>query len=490
MPSRHYRTALALLGSAAALLLAPLIGGADTAVPPPPAPVQSAPAPLSVADGTAIQAVLQGAPAQGIAAPNLAADVAQLAGSDANGQALAQTKLARAAIAYASAEHGMSLDPTSLDDDFALRAPFDAAGEFAAARASGKVGAWLAAQTRRDPAYLALVDARARYEDIDGHGGWGTIGAGKPVRAGQRDRRAPALRQRLAAEGYDAPAPADPKAANVFDAALAKALADFQGHHGLKADGVLTAPTLAALNVSAHDRLTALDVNLERARWLPIAMPDTRIEADIAGPDVTLIQNGQPALAMRAVAGETKRPTPSFASEVTAVEFNPPWIVPNDIARKELYPKGRGYLARNDFHVVGGKLVQHAGPKSSLGYVKFVIPDNFQVYMHDTPARSLFALDKRWRSHGCVRLADPRGLAAALLGWDAARVDQTIAAGATRTYALKDPIPVYMVYRTASVAADGHVSFRADVYGWDAEIAAALAGAPEPKDTHGDAAGV
>jgi murein L,D-transpeptidase YcbB/YkuD len=193
---------------------------------------------------------------------------------------------------------------------------------------------------------------------------------------------------------------------------------------------------------------------------------------------------------MRAVAGQTKRPTPSFASEVTAVEFNPPWIVPNDIARKELYPKGRGYLARNDFHVVGGKLVQHAGPKSSLGYVKFVIPDNFQVYMHDTPARSLFALVKRWRSHGSVRLADPRGLAAALLGWDAARVDQTIAAGATRTYALKDPIPVYMVYRTASVAADGHVSFRADVYGWDAEIAAALAGAPEPKHTHGDAAGV
>jgi L,D-transpeptidase YcbB len=500
MPSRHHRIALALLGSAAALLLAPLIGGADTAVPPPPppaaqsapppAPVQSAPAPLSVADATAIQATLQGAPAQGIAAPNLSADVAQLAGSDASGQALAQAKLARAAIAYARAEHGMSLDPASLDDNFALRAPFDAAGEFAAARASGKVGAWLEAQTRRDPAYLALVDARARYEDIDGHGGWGTIDAGKPVRAGQRDRRAPALRQRLAAEGYDAPAPADPKAANVFDAALAKALAEFQDHHGLKADGVLTAPTLAALNVSAHDRLVALDVNLERARWLPIAMPTTRIEADVAGPDVALFQDGQSALAMRAIAGEVKRPTPIFASQVTGVEFNPPWIVPNDIARKELYPKGRGYLARNDFRVVDGKLVQHAGPKSSLGYVKFQIPDNFQVYMHDTPARSLFALDKRWRSHGCVRLANPRGLAAILLGWDAARVDQAIAAGATRTYALKDPIPVFMVYRTAWVDTDGHASFRADVYGWDAEIAAALAGNPEPKHTHGDAAGV
>ena len=342
MPSRQHRTALALLAGAAVLLLVPLLGAAGAAGPPAPPPPAAAPpaAQLSVADATAIQAVLQAAPAQGIAAPNLAAEVAQLAGSDAGGQELAQAKLARAAIAYARAEHGMSLDPAALDDDFALRAPFDAAGEFAAARASGKAGAWLQAQTRRDPAYLALVDARARYEDIDGHGGWGTIPAGKAVRAGQRDRRAPALRQRLAAEGYDAPAPADPKAANVFDAALAKALADFQGHHGLKANGVLTAETVKALNVSAHDRLIALDVNLERARWLPIAMPPTRIEADIAGPDVTLFQDGKATLAMRAVAGEVKRPTPLFASQVTAVEFNPPWIVPTDIARKELYPKG------------------------------------------------------------------------------------------------------------------------------------------------------
>ena len=219
-------------------------------------------------------------------------------------------------------------------------------------------------------------------------------------------------------------------------------------------------------------------------------MPTTRIEADVAGPDVALFQDGQSALAMRAIAGEVKRPTPIFASQVTGVEFNPPWIVPNDIARKELYPKGRGYLARNDFRVVDGKLVPHAGPKSSLGYVKFQIPDNFQVYMHDTPARSLFALDKRWRSHGCVRLANPRGLRRHPARLGAARVDQAIAAGATRTYALKDPIPVFMVYRTAWVDADGHASFRADVYGWDAEIAAALAGNPEPKHAHGDAAGV
>ena len=523
MPPKRYRILPSLIAGAATLALAPFLTAADTATAPPPAGQPAAQAPLSAADGDAIAAVLRDAPNQGIAAPNVAADVAQLA--DPGQQAGAEARLARAAIAYARAEHGMSLDPPSIDDDFALRAPFDAAGEFAQARASGQVGQWLAAQTRKDPAYLALVDARARYEDIDGHGGWGVIASGKLLKAGMIDSRVPALRTRLAAEGYDAPAPAaDPVAgdntgdaaaaggkvapvrpahsrhgraraaraapsADLFDPALAKALADFQDHHGLKADGVLTPATLAALNVSAHDRATALAVNLERARWLPIEMPATRIEADIAGPDVTLFQDGASTLTMRAIAGETKRPTPTFASEVTGVEFNPPWNVPADIARKELYPKGPGYLARNDFHVVNGRLIQRAGPKSSLGYVKFEIPDRFAVYMHDTPARTLFALDKRWRSHGCVRLADPRGLAAVLLGWDPAAVDQAIAAGATKTYALKAHIPVYMIYRTAWVDDDGHANFRDDVYGWDAEIAAAMTGAPAPKVTH-DEAGV
>jgi murein L,D-transpeptidase YcbB/YkuD len=487
MSPKHHRIASVLVRGAAALALIPLLTGAETAALAPATLAPSGQPSLSLADAAAIQTVLQGAPAQGIYAPNVAADVAQLSTPDA---AAAEARLARAAIAYARAEHGMGLDPKSIDDDFALRGPFDAAGEFAVARASGRVAAWLDAQTRRDPAYLALVAARARYEDIDGHGGWDRIASGKPIRAGRPDRRVAALRQRLAAEGYDAPAPADPKVAGVFDPGLAKALADFQDHHGLKPDGVLTSQTLAALNVSAHDRLATLDANLERARWLPVTMPETRIETDIAGPEVALFQEGKPTLAMRAVAGEPDRPTPMFAAAIDAVEFDPPWIVPNDIARKEIYPKGAGYMARNDFHVVDGRLEQRAGPKSSLGYVKFDIPDNFQVYMHDTPARSLFALAKRWKSHGCVRLAAPRQLAAILLGWDAAQVDQAIAAGQTKTYDLKTPIPVYMVYRTAWVAPDGHASFRADVYGWDAEIAAALAGSPLPKRTHNEGADV
>jgi murein L,D-transpeptidase YcbB/YkuD len=155
--------------------------------------------------------------------------------------------------------------------------------------------------------------------------------------------------------------------------------------------------------------------------------------------------------------------------------------VPPDIAAKELYPKQRrspGYFARNDFYVSGGQLIQRAGPKSSLGYVKFDIPDAFDVYLHDTPARTLFARDKRWLSHGCMRIENPRDLAAALLGpqgWNRTTVDAAIAAGATRTVRLKTPVPVFVVYRTVVADAAGHASFRSDVYGWDAELEAALA---------------
>jgi murein L,D-transpeptidase YcbB/YkuD len=247
---------------------------------------------------------------------------------------------------------------------------------------------------------------------------------------------------------------------------------------------VLDAATTAALNVSAKDRLAAIDVNLERARWLPIALPTQRIEADIAGPQVTLVVDDKPVLTMRAVAGSPTRRTPTFASVVDAVEFNPPWYVPADIARRELLPKGAGYLASHGFVVHGGSVMQRAGPRSALGYVKFDVPDPFAVYLHDTPTRSTFASNQRWRSHGCMRLQMPRELAAALLapqGFTPASIDAAIAAKATRTVPLKTATPVYVIYRTAEAGDDGKVTFRADVYHWDAELAAALAGHPLPR---------
>ncbi len=439
-----------------------------------PAPVVASPPPLTSVERQAIADAIAAAPSQGLPAIAVGAPAA---GGDPD------QPLMDAAIAYARAERGLVASPRSIDSNFALKPADNVAAQVEAARSSGAVAAWIGAQARVDPAYLALVRMRDDYEAIVAAGGWPTLPVGAPLKVGASDARVAVLRQRLATEGYgSAPvSPLDPAALTLFDPALAAALASFQEHHGLKADGVLAAGTLAALNVPAAARLAAIEANLERARWLPGRMPPLRIEVDIGGPDATLFDGGAPVLTMRAIVGRPDRRTPTFVSSVTAVKFNPPWIVPAGIAAREIFPKARrspGYLARNDYYVVNGQVIQRPGPKASLGYVKFEMPDPFGVYLHDTPARTLFARDKRWLSHGCMRLEKPRELATALLagqGWDRAAVDAAIAAGATRTVALKVQPPVFVVYRTVLADTDGHARFRPDVYGWDAELSAALA---------------
>jgi murein L,D-transpeptidase YcbB/YkuD len=479
-----------------AAALAPAPAHAEPPPPPqaaaltPPAPLAP---PLTAQDAKAIQDMLASAPAQGLASVDVSAAVAGVASADPIARQQAEDALSQAAIGFARAEHGLVADPRSIDANFALKAPYDAAADFKAARAGGRIAAWAAAQVRADPDFLALVKVRGQYAAIVKAGGWSALPAGKLLKAGASDPRVPLLRQRLLAEGFDAaPAPVatepaaqakDADAAakeDLFDPNLAAALAAFQAAHGLKADGELTTATTAALNVPAEHRLAAIDANLERARWMPIQPPLNRVEVDTGDPQAALFIGGQPFLAMRAIVGQPTKRTPTFASKVVAIVFNPPWIVPSNIAAAELYPKERrspGYFARSGFYVAGGQLIQRAGPKAALGYIKFDIPDPFSVYMHDTPSRSLFAKDKRWLSHGCMRLQNPRDLAAALLapqGWDRPAVDAAIAARATRSYPLKVQTPVFVVYRTVVTDGAGHAVFRPDVYGWDAKLGAAL----------------
>jgi L,D-transpeptidase YcbB len=491
MPRAAFLAPLAL----AAVLAAGSCWGAAPPAPSPPPPSTALqpppPPPLSAAEARAITQALADAAGQG-----LPATLAALPQTGASDQALAD-----AAVAYARAEGGLIAHPEALDPNFALKGADDAAARFQAARGAGQIAAWIATLGRTDPDYLALVRAREAYATMVKAGGWQPVAAGKPPKLGAGDPRVPLLRARLTLEGYlSAPSTAPallapltlaaqaaagaPAAApdELFDAELAAALAVFQTHHRLKADGVLTAATLAALNVPAETRLAAIEANLERARWLPDRLPPGRIEVDLAGPDATLYAADRPVLTMRAIVGRPDRQTPIFVSKVTAVKFNPPWIVPADIAAREILPKERsspGYLARNDYYLDGAQVIQRPGPKAALGYVKFEMPDPFGVYLHDTPSRTLFARDQRWLSHGCMRLEKPRELAAALLApqaWDRAAVDAAIAAGATRSVPLKVQPPVFVIYRTVAAAADGRMMFRPDVYGWDAEIAAALAG--------------
>lgn len=380
-------------------------------------------------------------------------------------------------LRHATRELGQRVRPREIDPFWALAPPpRPVAAEAQAARDKGQLGLWMLGLGPSDPRYRALQAIRCRYRTIVDAGGWTVVPAAAAAREAPASALA-ALRTRLASEDY---LPAAEPRPGAGDVSLKKAVADFQTHHALAPDGVVGAKTLAAMNVSAEARLAQIDANLERWRWLPRLSPN-RFEVDVGGAEATLFVEDAPRLAMRAIVGDPRHRTPLFASRLESVVFNPPWNVPPSIARNELEPKERrepGYLARNDFVRVNGGLQQRPGPLNALGQVKFDFASPFGVYLHDTPARAAFGQANRWRSHGCMRLQDPRGLAAAVLapqGWTPERVEAAIAPGATNRVPLARPVPLYVAYWTVVVAADGAPVFRPDPYHWDEKLLQAMA---------------
>ena len=218
-----------------------------------------------------------------------------------------------------------------------------------------------------------------------------------------------------------------------------------------------------------------------------ILVPPARAEVNIADASLVFFEPGQTPLAMRAVVGEPKKQTPMFTDRIKAVVLNPPWNVPEDIARSEILPKMRkdpGYAAREGFVIkANGEVQQLPGPKCALGAIKFDLDNPFGVYLHDTPAKSLFGQPKRDLSHGCMRLEQPNLLAKRLLldnpQWPADSIDAAILTGKTLRIPVKDPPALYVVYWTALAAADGGVTFRADAYGWDRQLTELLKASPK-----------
>lgn len=406
-----------------------------------------------------------------------------VAGAEALGEQLGvvtdDASLVEAARRHAEITLGQRIVPPAIDPMWSIAPPRRNAGaELQAALAEGRLAAWLNGLAPADPQYRLLSQARMRYARLAAAGGWPPV-SGAAARSARPDFPTD-LRARLIAEGY---LPVETEGSFASDAAVKKALAAFQQVHGLAVDGALGPQTLAELNISAAERVDQIDANLERLRWSP-PLPADRAQVDIGRAELTLYQAGAPRLQMRVIVGDPGHHTPMFASRLEAVVLNPPWNVPASIAAKELYPKEAahpGYLARNHIRVVDGQLQQAPGPKNSLGRLKFDLPSPFGVYLHDTPARSLFAQTNRALSHGCIRLEQPRELAAILLapkGWTAQALDTAIEAGPTLRIALPRQTPLYVVYSTAWVDGDGAVNFRKDVYGWDHRLVQALAARP------------
>jgi len=225
---------------------------------------------------------------------------------------------------------------------------------------------------------------------------------------------------------------------------------------------------------ATEKRLQQLAVNLERLRWLPRVIPPDRVVVNAAIARLQLVRNNQPVFTTRVVVGETDKQTPEFQSTINDILFNPPWNVPRSIVHKEILPKlaaDPGYLSSHHMRWrSGGAIQQEAGPYSALGRLKFEMTDRYDVYLHDTPQKSLFQSAARMMSHGCVRVENPRALAALLLGQSPEAIDKAIAAGSTTRRPLPTPLPIFILYQTAFVESDGSIQFRSDPYERDDEI--------------------
>jgi murein L,D-transpeptidase YcbB/YkuD len=353
-----------------------------------------------------------------------------------------------------------------------------------------------------DEEYHALQKELARFRGLVSKGGWKPIAAGKALKRGQSDspERIAALRARLEAEGIEvpaatsSPAPASDGGASksgsriasgaVYDDGLAAAVAQFQARHGINVDSALGKETVDALNVPAEYRLGQIAANLERHRWLPRSLGTRYIYVNVPAFQLKAFDKGEPVLEMKVIVGQEyeDKATPVFSDSMETVVFRPYWNVTPDIQAKEIEPKlasDPGYLAANDMEYwnEGGtrRIRQRPGPKNSLGFVKFLFPNDFNIYLHDTPNHELFDKDVRAFSHGCIRVEKPAELAQWVLGWDASKVDQAMREGPdNRSVKLPKKIPVYITYGTAYLR-DGQLYFGNDLYHRDDELVKAIA---------------
>ncbi len=322
--------------------------------------------------------------------------------------------------------------------------------------------------------YAALKKELALYYDIAKKGGWPVIPVVKSsLKNGASDAAIPAIKKRLQLT-LDMPG-ADSSA--LFTDTLENAVKQFQRRFGYKQTGIITPALVKDMNVSAEKRVAQILLNMDRMRWLPQKPKGNLIIVNIPEFMLHVFDGDSVLFDMVVVVGKVGNNTMMFNGELNQVVFSPYWNVPPSIIKSEILPamqRNPNYLARKNMEQIGNAIRQRPGPGNALGKVKFIFPNSFNMYFHDTPSKSLFNEDKRAFSHGCIRLSEPQKMAEWLLRNDPSWTREKIVSAMNQTsekgVRLKDPVPVFIIYYTAWVDHDGLLNFRDDVYRHDSEL--------------------
>jgi murein L,D-transpeptidase YcbB/YkuD len=332
--------------------------------------------------------------------------------------------------------------------------------------------------------YKQLKKELLRFYDIEKKGGWKTVSFGKKTsyKTGDTALVIRHVKERLRVAGDFNSADTSKKFTKELEGAVKQAEARF----GLKADGVLDASLIKSLNVPVEERIQQMLINMERMRWMPKEPEKNRIVVNIPAFKLFVYEDAQKVFDMDIVVGKAANQTVVFNNQLKHIVFSPYWNVPESIVKNEILPAMRrnpGYLSRNNMEKTGTTnglpvIRQRPGGNNSLGRVKFLFPNSFNIYFHDTPAKSLFNRESRAFSHGCIRLSEPKKLAEYLLrnnnDWTSERIDKAMQSTKEQWVGLPQTIPVTIAYFTAWIDNEGLLNFREDIYGHDKKLAARM----------------
>ena len=328
--------------------------------------------------------------------------------------------------------------------------------------------------------YKNIKGYLAKYMDVAKKGGWPVIQTtAKSIKPGSASPAILTIKKRLLLSGdYKGQDTTD-----MYDPSLEEAVRSFQERHGYTPDGIIAASTIKEMNISVEETIQKLLINLDRMRWMPSKPSGNLIVVNIPEFVMHVTEGSKKVFDMNVVVGKEGNGTVMFTDELNQIVFSPYWNVPESIVREEIVPsmnKNPNYLAAHNMEIVSQQgdlpvVRQLPGGKNALGKVKFLFPNSFNIYFHDTPSKSLFKQDKRAYSHGCIRLAEPEKMANYLLAnnpeWTPEKINEAMNAGEEKFVTLKNPIPVFITYYTAWVDEQGRLNFREDIYGHDAKLA-------------------